>query len=48
MTAATKRNARRTLLASTALIAAAAALPAQAQTQIASPQHGGAIAGAPH
>ena len=46
MTAATKRNARRTLLASTALIAAAAALPAQAQTQIASPQHGGAIAGA--
>ncbi len=37
------RRARNLLLGSTALIAAAVAMPAQAQTQIASPQDGGSI-----
>lgn len=46
MIVVTKRNARHALLASTALIAAVAALPARAQMQVASPQDGGVITGA--
>jgi len=46
MTVVTKRNARHVLLASTALIAAVAALPARAQMQVAAPQDGGVITGA--
>ncbi|MES2987138.1 MAG: autotransporter-associated beta strand repeat-containing protein, partial [Pseudomonadota bacterium] len=47
MTALSKpHRARRALLATTALVAAMAALPAYAQTQIAAPQGGGTITGA--
>ncbi|MDV3456204.1 autotransporter-associated beta strand repeat-containing protein [Sphingomonas sp. HF-S4] len=42
----TARRARNVLLGSTALVAAAAAMPAHAQMQIAAPRDGGAITGA--